>query len=67
VAWTEHLGHLALEGQVAWMIHPPELALKLRYAWLNQDSPSLSELRTFELPYIEGTTHLATLQLTLAF
>lgn len=58
---------LEVEGQVAWFIQPPELVLKLRYAYLDQRSPDEETLGDFQLPFIVGTTHVATLQLTMAF
>jgi hypothetical protein len=62
---------LMLEGMGAWFIHPPEMVLKLRYAWLDQDSPDPDDLDEapgdFELPFIVGSSHVATLQLTMAF
>jgi len=73
VSWIEpntelsHDNSYELEGQVAWLIRPPQLALKLRYAWLKQQAPDEAELGEFVLPYVEGTTHVVTLQLTLAF
>ena len=63
----DHDNAFELEPQVAWMINPPELALKLRYAWLKQQIPDEDERGDFALPYVEGTTHLITLQLTFAF
>jgi hypothetical protein len=62
-----HDNAFELEGQLAWMIHPPELALKLRYAWVKQQAPDADELGGFELPFLEGTTHVGTLQLMMAF
>jgi hypothetical protein len=56
-----------VEGQVAWFIQPPDLVLKLRYAWLQQLSPDAQTLGSFQLPFIAGTSNLATLQLTLSF
>ncbi len=62
---------IELEGMGAWFIHAPELVLKLRYAWLDQDSPSTDDLAEapgdFELPFIVGSSHVVTLQLTMAF
>jgi hypothetical protein len=57
---------LEFEGQVAWFIHPPELVFKARYAYLRQDSPDAETLGDFELPFIPGTSHVLTFQLTLA-
>ncbi len=60
-----------LEAMGAWFIHAPELVLKLRYAWLDQDEPDPDDLAAapgdFQLPFIVGSSHVATLQLTLAF
>lgn len=56
-----------VEGQLAWFIHAPQLVLKLRYAWLKQRSPDADELDAFTLPFPVGITHVATLQLMLAF
>jgi hypothetical protein len=58
---------LEFEGQVAWFIHPPEVVLKLRYAWLDQKTPGAARLGEFTLPFVTGTSNLATLQLTMAF
>ena len=55
-----------VEGQLAWFVEPPELTLKLRYGWLKQETPT-EESDEFELPHVEGTTHVVTLQATLAF
>ncbi|HVK61599.1 MAG TPA: hypothetical protein VM432_08620, partial [Bdellovibrionales bacterium] len=56
-----------LEGQIAWFIKAPEQVLKLRYAWENQQSPDEDALGDFILPYPVGTSHVVTLQFTLAF
>ncbi|MFT3927026.1 MAG: porin [Myxococcales bacterium] len=57
-----------VEAQLAYFIHPPELVLKLRYAWLKQKSPDLADAPYgFVLPFAEGKSNLATLQLMMAF
>ena len=58
---------LQAEGQVAWYILAPSLVLRLRYAWQEQRSPDPAALGKVRLPFAPGTTHLITLQLTLAF
>jgi hypothetical protein len=55
-----------LEGQLAWLIHPPELVLKASYSYLHQDSPDAETLDDFELPFVPGSSHVLTLQITLA-
>lgn len=62
---------LQLEGMGAWFIHPPELVLKLRYTWLDQSEPDPEDLAAapddYKLPFIPGSSHVVTLQLTMAF
>jgi hypothetical protein len=64
------LGHdraLEAEGQLAWFIHAPELVLKARYAWLNQKEPHGNTPEGFALPFVPGTSHVATLQAMIGF
>jgi hypothetical protein len=55
------------EGQASWLLQVPELVLKLRYALENQRTPDAASLGSFTLPFAQGTTHVATLQLTMSF
>jgi hypothetical protein len=63
-------GAFELEEQVAWFIHPPELVLKARHAWVHQqipDAAALARFPLFQLPFPEGNTQVATLQLNVSF